>query len=91
MTLTDAGQRVAGQITAARAALLASALDELSPAERDTLHSLLSRIMASMVRSKEGGAWICRLCDFGACGRASGHCPAANAAAAKYGIPAAHQ
>lgn len=87
VTLTDAGQRVAGQITAARAALLASALDELSPAERDTLHTLLSRIMASMVRSKEGGAWICRLCDFGACGRASGHCPAANAAAAKYGIP----
>ena len=44
----------------------------------------MSRIMASVVGSKEGGAWICRLCDPDACGRAAGHCPAANAAAAKY-------
>ena len=36
VTLTDAGQRVAEQVTAARATLLASALEELSPAERDT-------------------------------------------------------
>ena len=84
VVLTEAGQRAARQITAARAALLSSALDELSPAERQTLHTLMSRIMASVVRSKDGGAWICRLCDPGACGRASGHCPAANAAAAKY-------
>ena len=84
VVLTDAGQRVAAQITAARATLLSSALAELSPAERETLHSLMSRIMASLVRSKEGGAWICRLCDLDACGRPSGHCPAANSAAAKY-------
>ena len=69
---------------AARATLLSGALAELSPAERETLHSLMSRIMASLVRSKEGGAWICRLCDLDACGRPSGHCPAANSAAAKY-------
>ena len=84
VVLTDAGKRVAAQITAARATLLSSALAELSPAERETLHSLMSRIMASLVRSKEGGAWICRLCDLDACGRPSGHCPAANCAAAKY-------
>jgi rubrerythrin len=84
VVLTDAGERVARQITAARAALLAGVLDELSHAERETLHALMSRIMASVVHSKEGGAWICRLCDLDACGRASGHCPAANAAAAKY-------
>ena len=84
VVLTEPGKRVAQQVTAARATLLTSALDELSPAERETLHSLMSRIMASIVRSKEGGAWICRLCDVKACGRASGHCPAANAAAAKY-------
>ena len=87
VVLTDAGERVAQQVTAARAALLSSMLDELSPAERETLHALMSRIMASIVRSKEGGAWICRLCDLDACGRASGHCPAANAAAAKYANP----
>lgn len=84
VVLTDAGERAAQQVTAARAALLASVLDELSPAERQTLHALMSRIMASVVRGKEGGAWICRLCDLEACGRASGHCPAANAAAAKH-------
>jgi rubrerythrin len=47
----------------------------------------MGRIMASLVRSKDGGAWICRLCDLDTCGRASGHCPAANAAAAKYASP----
>lgn len=87
VVLTDAGRRVAEQVGAARAALLTSALDGLSPAERETLYALMSRIMANVVRSKEGGAWICRLCDVGFCGRASGHCPAANAAAAKYAQP----
>ena len=85
--LTEAGKRAAQQITAARAALLRSVLDELSPAERETLHSLMSQIMASVVGSKEGGAWICRLCDLDACGRPAGHCPAAGAAAAKYATP----
>jgi len=84
VVLTEAGERVAGQITAARAALLGGLLDDLSAAEREMLHALLSRIMASAVRGKEGGAWICRLCDLDACGRASGQCPAANAAALKY-------
>jgi rubrerythrin len=40
--------------------------------------------MANVVDRKDRGAWICRLCDLGACGRAEGHCPAASAAAAKY-------
>jgi DNA-binding MarR family transcriptional regulator len=89
VVLTEAGTRVAQQITAARAALLSSALEEMSPAERQTLHTLMSQIMTNIVRRKDGGAWICRLCDLDACGRASGHCPAANAAAAKYKSPAA--
>jgi DNA-binding MarR family transcriptional regulator len=84
VVLTDDGLRAARQVTVARAAMLSSLLDELSPAERETLHSLMSRIMAGVVGSKEGGAWICRMCDLDACGRASGHCPAASAAAAKY-------
>jgi DNA-binding MarR family transcriptional regulator len=84
VALTEAGDQAARQIAAARAALLGGALAGLSPAERDTLHSLLSKVMATVVSSKQGGAWTCRLCDIGACGRASGHCPAANAAAARY-------
>jgi DNA-binding MarR family transcriptional regulator len=87
VVLTEAGMRAAEQITAARAALLSGALDGLSPAERQTLHTLIGRVMANIVRSKDGGAWICRLCDINACGRATGGCPAANAAAAKYANP----
>jgi DNA-binding MarR family transcriptional regulator len=84
VALTEAGERVAEQITAARAALLTDALGGLSPAERQTLHTLMGRVMANIVHSKDGGAWICRLCDLDACGRAAGQCPTANAAAAKY-------
>jgi DNA-binding MarR family transcriptional regulator len=90
VALTEAGTRVAQQITAARAGLLTSALDEMSPADRQTLHTLMSQIMTNIVRRKDGGAWTCRLCDLSACGRAAGHCPAANAAAAKYNSPPAH-
>ena len=85
--LTGKGQQAAERITAARAAVLSGALDELSRPDRQELHSLMSQIMASIVRGKDGGAWICRLCDLGACGRAAGQCPAANAAAAKYAGP----
>jgi DNA-binding MarR family transcriptional regulator len=83
--LTDAGRRVAAQITTERAAVLSGALDGLSAAEQDTLHALLGRVMTNMVNAKDGGAWICRLCDLTACGRPDGQCPAANAAAVKYG------
>jgi DNA-binding MarR family transcriptional regulator len=87
IALTEAGERAAEQVTATRAALLTDALDGLSPTERQTLHALMGRVMANIVHSKDGGAWTCRLCDVNACGRAAGHCPAANAAAAKYGQP----
>jgi DNA-binding MarR family transcriptional regulator len=89
VALTEAGEHAARQIAAARAALLSGALADLSRAERETLHSLLSKIIATVVSSKQGGAWTCRLCDLGACGRASGHCPAANAAAVRYGLATA--
>ncbi len=84
VALTEEGREVAIRISAARAAVLSDVLDELSTSERDKLHSLMGRLMASIVSGKDGGAWICRLCDLDACGRASGQCPAANAAAAKY-------
>jgi DNA-binding MarR family transcriptional regulator len=83
--LTDEGRRVAAEISAARAGVLTGLLDGLSPAELATLHALLGRVTANLVREKDGGAWICRLCDLAACGRADGACPAANAAVARYG------
>ena len=82
--LTAAGRRAARRVSGDRIAYLTSLLDNLSPAETGALHELLGRVMGQVVRHKEGGAWICRLCDLQACGRAAGQCPAANAAAAKY-------
>jgi DNA-binding MarR family transcriptional regulator len=84
VVLTARGRRVAARVSAARAAALTGALAGLSPTERDTLGSLLGRVMTNVVHGKDGGAWICRLCDLTACGRELGQCPAANAAAVKY-------
>ncbi len=84
VALTPAGRAAAERVTAARSAALTDLLGELSPAERETLHDLLGRLMAGVVRGKDGGAWLCRLCDVTACGRAEGRCPTANAAAVKY-------
>jgi DNA-binding MarR family transcriptional regulator len=84
VVLTDRGREAAVRVTAARTAALGAALASFSDAERQTLHTLLGRLMAGVVEAKDGGAWICRLCDVHACGRTEGHCPVANAAAEKY-------
>ena len=84
--LTRKGQRVAARIAAERAAVLSTALSDLSPTERAALPGILDRILAALVRDKldrgVGGGWTCRLCDTNACGRPLGRCPAANTAAA---------
>lgn len=85
--LTPAGRAAAERVSAARAAALDGVLAGLSRSERETLHQLAGRMMAAIVHTKEGGAWICRLCDVEACGRAAGRCPTANAAAGRYGPP----
>jgi DNA-binding MarR family transcriptional regulator len=87
ISLTPEGREVARTIEAARADALNAALAGFSAEELGQLHSLTGRIMANIVRDKDGGAWICRRCDLEACERASGQCPAANAAAEKYGRP----
>jgi DNA-binding MarR family transcriptional regulator len=83
VTLTAEGRRAAERVAQARADVLESALADLSPAERATLHALLGRVLGAFVRGPGATRWICRLCDTGACGRAEGLCPAANAAAAR--------
>lgn len=83
--LTAAGRRAARRVSDRRIAYLTSLLADFSPAEIRTLHDLLGRVMGQVVQQKQGGAWICRMCDLQACGRAAGNCPAASAAAAKYG------
>lgn len=86
VVLTEAGRAAAARVTEARAAALDELVGHLSADERRVLHGLLGRLMGGVVQAKDGGAWICRLCDLEACGRPAGHCPAANAAAAKYGF-----
>lgn len=85
LALTAAGRRAAKRIAAARSGVLQSLLNGLSPAQRESISSTLGVLLESVVADKEGGAWICRLCDLVACERAAGRCPAANAAAAKCG------
>lgn len=84
--LTSRGRRSARRAAEQRAAFLDAVLDGLTPTEVQTLHGLLARLMTEVVNLKEGGAWICRRCDLHACGRSEGHCPAATAAAHKYGL-----
>ncbi len=86
VALTAKGRRVAARIQAERASVLHDALADLTPSQRKTLHTLTSRVLATLVRAKvhngrSGAGWTCRLCDLTACGRPDGHCPAANAAA----------
>lgn len=84
ITLTARGAAAARAAAAARRAVLDTMLEGFTADELDTVHGLLGRMMRNAVFAKDGGAWICRMCDLTACGRADGRCPAANAAREKY-------
>lgn len=88
VALTSEGRRVAGQLSEARAGVLRTALEALSPRERAEFERLLGLILAGFVRGRGATRWACRLCDTAACERADGRCPIANAAARLHG-PAA--
>ena len=85
VVLTAKGRRAATRIATARAGYLEQLLGGLSATEAQTLHAILTKVATEVVAAKDGGAWVCRLCDLDACGRAEGRCPTANAAAIKYG------
>jgi DNA-binding MarR family transcriptional regulator len=92
ITLTRKGQRVAAKVSGERAALLNQALGRLSTEERESLHTMMGKLMEFFVhgnleRGPGVAGWICRLCDTTACGREDGHCPVANSAAAYLGLP----
>lgn len=86
--LTARGRAAAGRVAAARAAATQPLLAAMAPADRAWLSATLETVIEAIVearlarRAAEGwsGAWLCRLCDFTACGRPDGRCPAANAA-----------
>lgn len=83
--LTASGRELADQLTADRARVLYGLTSALDAQERGQLQRLAAKMLTGVVVTKDGGAWICRLCDVDACGRTQGHCPTAQAAAVKYG------
>src|SRR4051794_37540056 len=81
--LTDEGRRRAGAAREARDAVVRQATSGLDAAEAATLEALLAKLVSARVesriearRSGQGSAWWCRTCDFAACGRPEGRCPA---------------
>lgn len=92
LTLTPAGRRAARRILAARRQVVQDTLHGLSEPDRRSLMRLLQALTGRLVDLKlderaggsaASGGWLCRLCDFGACGRPDGLCPAAIRARAR--------
>jgi DNA-binding MarR family transcriptional regulator len=81
--LTTRGRRRSRQARAARDEVISSASSGLTVKERQTLEALLDKLVGAQVarrmeqrKAEELGAWWCRTCDFTACGRPEGRCPA---------------
>jgi MarR family transcriptional regulator, negative regulator of the multidrug operon emrRAB len=81
--LTRKGRRRALAARAARDEIIASATSDLTTTESQTLEALLDKLVSARVASRlerrqeeKSGAWWCRICDFAACGRHEGRCPA---------------
>jgi DNA-binding MarR family transcriptional regulator len=92
LTLTPAGRKTATRILQARHEAVHSTLEGLSEQERRSLIPLAESLTAQLVdlklgerakRSAPPSGWLCRLCDFDACGRPRGLCPAAQRARAR--------
>lgn len=75
LQLTAAGREAAERVSAARAAVLTDALAVLSPAERQSLDRIASRVLVGLMRPPGATRWMCRLCDTGVCRAAPGDCP----------------
>ncbi|MFI2474640.1 MarR family winged helix-turn-helix transcriptional regulator [Nocardia xishanensis] len=88
VVLTRRGRRTATRILQTREKSLTSALSALSPDEIDNLAAALDTMLTTvtLARAEERAArtddrpqpWLCRLCDFAACGRSEGNCPVNN-------------
>jgi len=88
--LTAAGRTRAAAARSAREAVLVETLGGLAAGDAARLEALLEQVVAARVAARmarrragePGGAWWCRTCDFAACGRPEGRCPAQARAAA---------
>lgn len=86
LTLTPKGRRMARRILATRRKAVQETLEGLSEQDRRSLMRLAEAMTGQLADLKlddraRGNAasngWLCRLCDFDACGRPDGLCPAA--------------
>ena len=66
--------------------MVLGALDGLSAAERETLRTLMAKVLAGLIRGPGAVRWMCRLCDTGVCRGAEGGCPVGTAVRARYGV-----
>ncbi len=91
VTLTVKGRRTATRVRAARHGAVQEVLAVLPETDRTTLRraseALITAITMQRLDARQHGeltstGWLCRLCDFAACGRADGRCPAAGSAKA---------
>ena len=92
ITLTRTGRRLAHRARIARQARIARVIDGVPLEERAMLTGLCERWIGTITRQRleqraadvapAGGA-LCRMCDFDACGRAEGTCPAAAVAVSR--------
>lgn len=81
--LTARGRRRARAARAARDAVVRQTTSGLDEYEAETLEGLLAKLVEVRVtarvadrRAGRSTAWWCRTCDFSACGRPEGRCPA---------------
>jgi MarR family transcriptional repressor of emrRAB len=88
IVLTASGRALSRKVTMARATAIEEALAALNADERGALSELIDTLVGTVTvqrldgreQGAEYGGWLCRMCDFGSCGRSLGQCPAANAA-----------
>lgn len=90
VTLTPKGRATARLVRDRRQQAVTAALTGLTGQQRDQLTAACELVIANLTRerldrrargrSPAGGA-LCRMCDFTACGRPTGQCPAAATAA----------
>ncbi|WP_067565480.1 MarR family winged helix-turn-helix transcriptional regulator [Nocardia acidivorans] len=90
IALTEQGRHTADEILRTREQSLTSALSALSPNQIDNLAAALDTMLTTVTRARaeqrsapgnnRPQPWLCRLCDFAACGRSEGDCPVNNAA-----------
>ena len=94
VTLTPAGRAVALDLRTARQSAIAGTIEALSARQRAELAQACDTVITALTEQRlaqraagaapAGGA-LCRMCDFSACGRDVGDCPAARTASPNTG------